>query len=85
MASPTSHPISTFADAKHHYTILDALRGVAAITVVLFHLCESHATSRYEQIINHGYLAVDFFLHYPVLSSATPMMTAGVLCRGGIF
>lgn len=61
MASPTSHPISTFADAKHHYTILDALRGVAAITVVLFHLCESHATSRYEQIINHGYLAVDFF------------------------
>ncbi len=47
--------------SKPHYAILDGLRGVAAITVVAFHLCEASASSRFEQIINHGYLAVDFF------------------------
>lgn len=46
---------------KPHYAILDGLRGVAALTVVAFHLCEAHATSFLDQIINHGYLAVDFF------------------------
>ncbi|OON71110.1 acyltransferase family protein [Hymenobacter sp. CRA2] len=46
---------------KPHYAILDGLRGVAALTVVAFHLCESHATSHFDQLINHGYLAVDFF------------------------
>lgn len=55
-------PISTaFADTKQHYNILDGLRGVAAITVVCFHLFEAYATSHLDQIINHGYLAVDFF------------------------
>jgi len=47
--------------AKPHYAILDGLRGVAALTVVAFHLCEAHATSYLDQLINHGYLAVDFF------------------------
>jgi peptidoglycan/LPS O-acetylase OafA/YrhL len=47
--------------AKPHYPILDGLRGVAAVTVVAFHICEAHATSHLTQIINHGYLAVDFF------------------------
>jgi peptidoglycan/LPS O-acetylase OafA/YrhL len=51
----------TFADTKRHYPILDGLRGVAALMVVAFHLCEAHAASRFVQIINHGYLAVDFF------------------------
>jgi peptidoglycan/LPS O-acetylase OafA/YrhL len=50
-----------FNDSKRHYPILDGLRGVAAIMVVAFHLFEAHAASRFEQIINHGYLAVDFF------------------------
>jgi peptidoglycan/LPS O-acetylase OafA/YrhL len=50
-----------FADTKRHYPILDGLRGVAALIVVAFHLCEAHAASRFVQIINHGYLAVDFF------------------------
>lgn len=50
-----------FADTKRHYAILDGLRGVAALLVVAFHLFEAHAASRFEQIINHGYLAVDFF------------------------
>ncbi len=46
---------------KPHYPILDGLRGVASVTVVIFHLCEANSTSRFTQIINHGYLAVDFF------------------------
>ncbi|MCW3091665.1 MAG: acyltransferase [Ferruginibacter sp.] len=47
--------------SKPHYPILDGLRGVAAIMVVAFHICEAHAPDRFGQIINHGYLAVDFF------------------------
>jgi peptidoglycan/LPS O-acetylase OafA/YrhL len=46
---------------KKHYPILDGLRGVAALVVVAFHILEAHATSHFDQIINHGYLAVDFF------------------------
>lgn len=50
-----------FSDTKPHYDILDGLRGVAALTVVCFHLFEAYATSHLDQKINHGYLAVDFF------------------------
>lgn len=57
--SPT--PTAAFADTKPHYNILDGLRGVAAITVLWFHIFEAYATSHVDQIINHGYLAVDFF------------------------
>ena len=47
---------------KSHYEILDGLRGVAAILVVIFHTFEVYADeNRFKQIINHGYLAVDFF------------------------
>jgi peptidoglycan/LPS O-acetylase OafA/YrhL len=46
---------------KPHYPILDGLRGVAAVMVVIFHIFETHSTSHLDQIINHGYLAVDFF------------------------
>lgn len=52
---------AAFTDSKPHYNILDGLRGVAAIVVVCFHLFEAYATSHVDQIINHGYLAVDFF------------------------
>lgn len=52
---------AAFADTKPHYNILDGLRGIAAITVVCFHLFEAFATSHLDQSINHGYLAVDFF------------------------
>lgn len=52
---------TTALSTKPHYAILDGLRGVAALTVVVFHLCEAHATSHLDQVINHGYLAVDFF------------------------
>ncbi len=48
--------------SKSHFEILDGLRGVAALTVVIFHTCEANnGGSRFRQIINHGYLAVDFF------------------------
>ncbi|PKP44299.1 MAG: acyltransferase [Bacteroidetes bacterium HGW-Bacteroidetes-13] len=53
------HPNSL--QAKPHYLILDGLRGVAAVWVVAFHLFEAHATSHLDLILNHGYLAVDFF------------------------
>ncbi|TDO83133.1 peptidoglycan/LPS O-acetylase OafA/YrhL [Flavobacterium chryseum] len=47
---------------KKHYEILDGLRGLAAILVVAFHIFEAFSGgNRFVQIINHGYLAVDFF------------------------
>ncbi|MFD1605687.1 acyltransferase family protein [Flavobacterium artemisiae] len=54
--------ISSDIKPKKHYEILDGLRGVAAILVVAFHIFEAHGGgNRFVQIINHGYLAVDFF------------------------
>lgn len=51
-----------FSDTKKHYIILDGLRGVAAVVVVIFHLLETFTFGNsYTQIVNHGYLAVDFF------------------------
>ena len=50
------------APVKSHYVVLDGLRGVAAVMVVMFHLFEAYAHGDpHRQIINHGYLAVDFF------------------------
>ena len=60
MSNPQNSPIPPGSE-KHHYHILDGLRGVAAIVVVWFHIFEAYATSHVDQIINHGYLAVDFF------------------------
>lgn len=50
-----------YPDSKKHYPILDGLRGVAALIVVAFHVLETYSGNRFNQIINHGYLAVDFF------------------------
>lgn len=53
-----------FSDTKPHYEILDALRGVAALMVVWYHICEGYSFAGQTPIIqglNHGYLAVDFF------------------------
>lgn len=53
---------SGFSDSKNHYEILDGLRGVAAVIVVMFHIMENFSGGDHvKQIINHGYLAVDFF------------------------
>lgn len=61
MPVKTEISAAAFADTKPHYNILDGLRGVAALTVVCYHLFEAFATSHIDQRINHGYLAVDFF------------------------
>lgn len=53
---------SAFSDSKRHFKILDALRGVAAIFVVYFHVLEVYSGGDHtKQLLNHGYLAVDFF------------------------
>ncbi len=51
----------TRLSTKPHYPILDGLRGVSAIIVVTFHLAEPLGTSHLDILVNHGYLAVDFF------------------------
>lgn len=51
----------TYMASKPRYEILDGLRGVAAMIVVAFHLFETYSGGVKEQILNHGYLAVDFF------------------------
>ncbi|WP_443947412.1 acyltransferase family protein [Pedobacter sp. AW1-32] len=52
---------NTRFSTKPHYPILDGLRGVAAIIVVTFHLTEPLGTGHLDILVNHGYLAVDFF------------------------
>ena len=47
--------------SKPRYEILDGLRGVASMIVVAFHLFETYSGNPVHQILNHGYLAVDFF------------------------
>lgn len=52
---------TTYLESKPRYEILDGLRGVAAMIVVAFHLFETYSHGPQSQILNHGYLAVDFF------------------------
>jgi len=53
---------ATYLESKNHYPILDGLRGVASVIVIVFHAFEAFTGgNRFVQIINHGYLAVDFF------------------------
>jgi peptidoglycan/LPS O-acetylase OafA/YrhL len=53
---------TAIAPAKNHYVVLDGLRGVASLTVLAFHICEPFSDGdAVKQVINHGYLAVDFF------------------------
>lgn len=52
---------NVYLASKPRYEILDGLRGVASIMVVFFHLMETYSAGPAYQIINHGYLAVDFF------------------------
>lgn len=46
---------------KQHFEILDGLRGVAALTVVVFHFMEMAYSDYSKNFVGHGFLAVDFF------------------------
>ena len=52
---------SNYLASKPRYEILDGLRGVASMMVVAYHLFETYSHDPLHQILNHGYLAVDFF------------------------
>ncbi len=56
----TARKTPAYLQTKNHYEILDGLRGVVAILVVAFHIFNSFG-DHFHQLINHGYLAVDFF------------------------
>lgn len=46
---------------RHHFEILDGLRGIAALAVVIFHFMEIVYSDYSKNFIGHGFLAVDFF------------------------
>jgi peptidoglycan/LPS O-acetylase OafA/YrhL len=48
-------------NSKKHFAELDGLRGIAAISVVIFHFMEVIITDYSRNFIGHGFLAVDFF------------------------
>jgi peptidoglycan/LPS O-acetylase OafA/YrhL len=51
---------STILKPKQHFQILDGLRGIAALSIVLFHFMEI-VYQPSKNFIAHGFLAVDFF------------------------
>ncbi|WP_316798753.1 acyltransferase [Pedobacter frigidisoli] len=48
-------------DTRQHFAVLDGLRGVAALSVVIFHFMEIIFTDWTQNFIGHGFLGVDFF------------------------
>ncbi len=54
-------PLFNADSNRPRYELLDGLRGVAAVLVIWYHFFEGFATSPTDQMMNHGYLAVDFF------------------------
>ena len=52
---------TTLLKTKPHFQILDGLRGIAAVSVVIFHFMEIAVPDYTQSFIAHAYLAVDFF------------------------
>lgn len=52
--------MTNYLSSKPRYEILDGLRGVTAITLLIYHICEPH-WGQTTQPVAHGYLAVDLF------------------------
>ena len=58
-SAPTDYPLPPGDfDVRHQYTVLDGLRGVAAVSVMLFHRRDWFGG---DPFMGHAYLAVDFF------------------------
>eukprot|EP01057_Protomagalhaensia_wolfi_P003282 Protomagalhaensia_wolfi_Nauph_80__3281@NODE_333_length_2766_cov_10_232490_g250_i0_p2_GENE_NODE_333_length_2766_cov_10_232490_g250_i0NODE_333_length_2766_cov_10_232490_g250_i0_p2_ORF_typecomplete_len392_score20_21Acyl_transf_3/PF01757_22/5_9e30DUF1624/PF07786_12/0_084DUF1624/PF07786_12/6_2e02_NODE_333_length_2766_cov_10_232490_g250_i021177 len=48
-------------ELKQRLITLEGLRGIAAITILLFHLSETWSKGPAYTVVNHGYLTVEFF------------------------
>src|SRR6201985_3291724 len=57
----TYKPAAAILQTKRHFEILDGLRGIAALSVVVFHFMEWAISDYSKNFIGHGFLAVDFF------------------------
>lgn len=57
----TSKTTTIDLQTKKHFETLDGLRGIAALSVVIFHFMEWAYTDPSKNFIGHGFLAVDFF------------------------
>lgn len=47
--------------SRQHFHILDGLRGIAALAIVIFHFLEWIYPDFTQNVLGHGFLAVDFF------------------------
>jgi len=56
-----SKSIPEIYKTRQHFEILDGMRGIAAVSVVIFHFMEMAITDYSKNFIAHGFLAVDFF------------------------
>lgn len=50
-----------YLESKPRYEVLDGLRGVAAFCVVMIHMMECYSANIVDNVMAHGFMAVDFF------------------------
>lgn len=83
----TKPEAKNYLKSKPRFEILDGLRGIASIIVIIFHFFEvySFGNPAEQKVINHGYLAVDFFIFFQDLSLVMLMMIVGIKCLILIF